>query len=136
LRLLATFQDSALVKRGLDYAISDKVRNQDSAIQVAIALGDVSTRDQTWNYMVTNWDKVQAQFTTASGAYVVDSASSFCSAEARDDVRKFFAAHKVASSSVSLKHAIERIDGCIELRKLQEPNLRHWLAAQSNLAAR
>jgi aminopeptidase N/puromycin-sensitive aminopeptidase len=136
LRLLATFQDSTLVKRGLDYAVSDKVRNQDSAIQVAIALQDVSTRDQTWNYVVSNWDKVQAQFTTGSGAYVVASAASFCTAQGRDEVQKFFAEHKVASSSVSLKHAIERIDGCIELRKLQEPNLRHWLAAQSNLAAR
>jgi aminopeptidase N/puromycin-sensitive aminopeptidase len=136
LRLLATFQDSTLVKRGLDYAVSSKVRNQDSAFQVAIALGDVSTRDQTWNYMVTNWDKVQAQFTTGLGAYVVDSAASFCTAEGRDEVQKFFAEHKVADSSVSLKHAIERINGCIEFRKLQEPNLKSWLAAQSNLAAR
>jgi aminopeptidase N len=136
LRLLAMFQDQALLKRGLDYAVSDKVRNQDSAIQVAIALQNVSTRDQTWNYVTTNWDKVQAQFTTESGAYVVDSTASFCSAEARDDVQKFFAEHKVASSSVSLKHAIERINGCIELRKLQEANLQRWLAAQVNLAAR
>jgi aminopeptidase N/puromycin-sensitive aminopeptidase len=131
LRLLAMFQDSALVKRGLNYAVSDKVRNQDSAIQVSIALQDVSTRDQAWNYVVTNWDKVQAQFTTGSGAGVVESAASFCTVEARDDVQKFFAEHKVASSSVSLKHAIERINGCIELRKLQEPNLQHWLAAQT-----
>ena len=78
MRLLATFQDPALVKRGLDYAVSGKVRNQDSAIQVAIALGDVSTREQTWNYVVTNWDKVQAQFTTAIGADVVYSTGSFC----------------------------------------------------------
>jgi hypothetical protein len=70
------------------------------------------------------------------GSYVVDSASSFCSAQGRDDVQKFFAEHKVANSSVSLKHAIERINGCIELRKLQEPNLQRWLATQSNLAAR
>jgi aminopeptidase N/puromycin-sensitive aminopeptidase len=136
LRLLATFQDPALVKRGLDYAVSDKVRNQDSAIQVSIALRDISTRDQAWKYVVTNWDKVQAQLTTGSGADVVESAASFCSAQARDEVEKFFAGHKVASSSVSLKHAIERINGCIELRKLQEPNLKHWLAAQGNLAAR
>jgi aminopeptidase N len=136
LRLLARFQDPALVKRGLDYAVSGKVRNQDSAIQIAIALWDVSTRDQTWNYVTINWDKVQAQFTTFNGAYVVDSTASFCSEEARDDVQKFFAEHKVASSSVSLKHAIERINGCIELRQLQEANLRNWLATQSNLAAR
>ena len=132
LRLLARFEDPALVKRGLDYAVSGKVRNQDSSIQVAIALQDVSTRDQTWNYVVTNWDKLQAQFTTFNGADVVDSTASFCSAEGRDDVQRFFAAHKVASSSVSLKHAIERINGCIELRKLQEPNLQRWLATQAN----
>jgi aminopeptidase N/puromycin-sensitive aminopeptidase len=80
---------------------------------------------------VTNWDKVQAQFTTAIGADVVYSTASFCSAEARDEVQKFFAEHKVANSSVSLKHAIERINGCIELRKLQEPNLQRWLAGQA-----
>jgi aminopeptidase N len=131
LRLLAMFQDPALVKRGLDYAVSDKVRNQDSAIQIAMTLQDVSTRDLAWNYVATNWDRVQAQFTTATGAYVVDSAAAFCSAEARDDVQKFFAEHKVASSSVALKHAIERINGCIELRKLQEPNLQRWLAAHT-----
>jgi aminopeptidase N len=136
LRLLAIFEDPALVKRGLDYAVSGKVRNQDSAIQVAMALQDVSTRDQTWKYVVTNWDKVQAQFTTAIGAYVVDSTASFCSAEGRDEVQKFFTEHKVANSSVSLKHAIERINGCIELRKLQEPNLQRWLSEQANLAAR
>jgi aminopeptidase N/puromycin-sensitive aminopeptidase len=131
LRLLAMFQDSTLVKRGLDFAVSSKVRNQDSAIQVSIAIQDVSTRDQAWNYVMTNWDKVQAQFTTAIGAEVVLSTSSFCSAEARDEVQKFFAEHKVANSSVSLKHAIERINGCIELRKLQEPNLQRWLAGQA-----
>jgi len=31
---------------------------------------------------------------------------------------------------VALRHALERIDGCIEFRKLQEPNLKQWLAAQ------
>ena len=38
LRLLAEFEDPALVQRSLDYAASGKVRNQDAAIQFAIAL--------------------------------------------------------------------------------------------------
>jgi hypothetical protein len=45
-------------------------------------------------------------------------------------VEKFFSTHKVAASDQALKHAIESIDGCIELRKLQEPKLKQWLAAQ------
>jgi aminopeptidase N/puromycin-sensitive aminopeptidase len=45
-------------------------------------------------------------------------------------VEQFFATHKVASSDKSLKHALESIDGCVELRALQEPNLKKWLGAQ------
>jgi len=130
LRLLAQFQDPALVQRSLDYAASGKVRNQDAALQFAIALEVNETREQAWKYIKTHWDKVQAQFTTEMGAVLVGSAGSFCSAESRDDVKSFFADHKVAASSVALKHAIERIDGCIEFRSLQEPTLQHWLAAQ------
>jgi aminopeptidase N/puromycin-sensitive aminopeptidase len=130
LRLLARFENPTLAQRAFDYAISPKVRNQDSAIQLAIALGHTATRDQTWGLIKRNWDKVQAQFTTAMGSYVVSGTSSFCSVAARDDVEEFFADHKVAASSTTLKHAIERINGCIELQKQQEPNLEKWLAAQ------
>jgi aminopeptidase N/puromycin-sensitive aminopeptidase len=45
-------------------------------------------------------------------------------------VAQFFATHKVPSSDRSLRHALERIDGCVELRNLQQPNLAKWLGAQ------
>jgi aminopeptidase N/puromycin-sensitive aminopeptidase len=64
------------------------------------------------------------------GARLVTSTGSFCSAEARASVETFFTTHKVASSDKALKHAIESIDGCIEFRTLQEPNLKQWLAVQ------
>ncbi|MGA2085157.1 MAG: M1 family metallopeptidase [Terracidiphilus sp.] len=130
LRLLAEFEDPALVQRSLDYAVSGKVRNQDAAIQFAIALQIGATRDQAWKYIQTHWDKVQAELTTEMGAALVGSTGSFCSADARDEVKNFFSTHKVAASDLALKHAIEHIDGCIELRTLQEPNLKQWLATQ------
>ncbi len=61
---------------------------------------------------------------------VVASTGNFCSQAGREDVKSFFASHKVAAADKSLQHAMERIDGCIELRTLQEPNLKLWLAAQ------
>jgi aminopeptidase N/puromycin-sensitive aminopeptidase len=130
LRLLAQFADPALVQRSLDYALGGKVRNQDSIIQLAIALQIDETRDQAWKYIQDNWEKVQAQLTPEMGGYLVRSTGNFCSADARASVEKFFAAHKVPSADQALKHAIESIDGCIELRKLQEPKLKQWLAAQ------
>jgi aminopeptidase N/puromycin-sensitive aminopeptidase len=130
LRLLAQFENPALVRRSLDYAASGKVRNQDAVIQFAIALQNDENREQAWKYIQDNWEKVQAQFTTEMGAALVSSTSGFCSVDSRSSVEQFFSTHKVASSDVALRHALEKIDGCIEFRKLQEPNLKQWLAAQ------
>jgi aminopeptidase N len=126
--VLADFDDPALVKRTLDYAVSGKVRNQDSWILIDILLQRPETRVQAWAYVKSNWDKVQAQFTTFSGAQVVGATGAFCSAADRADVQQFFATHKVAASDQSLKHALESIDSCIALRAAQGPNLTKWLA--------
>jgi aminopeptidase N/puromycin-sensitive aminopeptidase len=130
LRLLAQFEDPALEQRSLDYAASGKVRNQDAAIQFGIDLQIEETRDLAWKYIQVNWEKIQAQLTTELGSHLVASTGSFCSADDRDSVKQFFAGHKVAASDMALKHAIEQIDGCIELRSLQEPNLKQWIATQ------
>jgi aminopeptidase N/puromycin-sensitive aminopeptidase len=130
LRLLAEFENPELLQHALDYAVSGKVRNQDAAIEFAIALGNDENREQAWKYIQNHWDKVQAQFTTEMGAILVGSTGNFCSAEARDGVERFFSTHKVAAADKALKHAIESIDGCIEMRTLQEPKLKLWLAVQ------
>jgi aminopeptidase N/puromycin-sensitive aminopeptidase len=130
LRLLAEFEDPALVQRSLDYAASGKVRNQDALFQYAIALNSDANRDAAWTYVQSHWESLRQLLTPELGSILVSSTGSFCSAQARDSVKAFFATHKVPSADQALKHAIERIDGCIELRNLQEPNLKQWLAAQ------
>ena len=130
LRLMVQFEDPALLRRALDYAVSGKVRNQDAAIQFVIGLDVTANRDAVWQYIKDNWDKVKAQFTTTMGGYVVSAAGNFCTAAARDDVQSFFAAHPVPASDVELRHAVERINGCIEFRSLQEPPLNTWLSTQ------
>ena len=132
LRLLAQFEEPSLVHRALEYAVSGKVRNQDAAIQLSISLDADENRKQAWEFIQTNWGKVQAQLTTNSGSILVGSTSSFCSNAGRDDVEKFFSSHKVAAADQTLKHAIESIDGCIELRANQEPQLRKWLHQNPN----
>ena len=130
LRFLAQFQDPALLERALDYAASGKVRNQDAAIQFAIALGTGDTRDRAWRYIQAHWDKLQPLLTPEMGSMLVGSSGAFCTEAGRDGVNSFFTEHKVAAASTALKHAIERIDGCIELRANQEPKLKEWLAKQ------
>jgi len=129
LRLLPEFEDPALVERSLDYAAS-KVRNQDALGQVASSLDSDANREQAWKYVKSHWDTLKTLLTPEVGGYLVDSAGSFCSVKARDDVKDFFTAHKVPSADRALKHSIETINGCIELRQLQQSNLDQWIAAQ------
>ena len=130
LQLLAVFKDPALAKRSLDYAVSGKVRNQDSVIELLIALRGANTRDLAWQYIQQNWSKVQAQVTTSMGAALVSGTGGFCSAEKRDEVMNFFETHKVPASERALARARDQINDCIELRSLQEPKLKEWIASQ------
>jgi aminopeptidase N len=114
----------------LDLAASGKVRNQDAAIQFALALNGQETQDATWKYIQAHWDTVHAQLTTWMGATLVESAGGFCTQEAANDVESFFSTHKVAASDRALKQALERINGCVELRSLQEPKLEQWLSGR------
>ena len=128
---MVTFRNPDLLERALEYSVSSKVRNQDSAIQFNLAMRIPENRDQAWKFIKTHWDQVQTEFTPEMGSYFVAGTGNFCSVEARDDVKNFFASHPVPAADAALRHALEHIDGCIELRRLQEPNLKQWLAAQA-----
>jgi aminopeptidase N/puromycin-sensitive aminopeptidase len=130
LHTLARFRDPALVTRTLDYTVSGQVRNQDSWTVLVALLRDRETRDQTWDYIQKNWDKVHDQFTTNSGVRVVAATGSFCTVKQRDEVTSFFANHKVDASERTLAKAIDSMNDCIQMRATQEPKLHQWLEAQ------
>jgi aminopeptidase N/puromycin-sensitive aminopeptidase len=131
LHTLARFRDPALVKRTLDYTVSGEVRNQDSWTVLAALLRDRATRDQTWDYIQKNWNKVHAQLTVSSGADVVRATGSFCTATQRDEVMDFFATHKVEAAERTLAKAVDSINDCIQLRSMQDADFHKWLADQT-----
>ena len=132
LRLLAQFEDPTLEMRSLQFAISGKVRNQDAAIQIAISMFmGGGRRDRAWQFVQANWDKIHPLLTPELGNILVESTGSFCTEESSKQVQAFFAAHPVASADQGVKHAVERIKGCIDLRSAQGHQFSTWLAKQS-----
>jgi aminopeptidase N/puromycin-sensitive aminopeptidase len=127
LRALALFRDPALVERTLQYAVSGKVRNQDSVRLISTEFSDRSTRDLAWQFVQENWPKVQAQLTTSSGGNLVASTSNFCSEARRKEVMAFFASHPVDSSKHALDIAQSNINDCVEFGEIQRSNLKQWL---------
>ena len=128
--LLTRFRKPVLVVKTLEYATSGKVRNQDSWILIARELSQRETQDLAWAWIVNNWDKVNAQLTTASGARIVGAAGAFCTVEKRKEVASFFATHKVNAADRTLTQALDNINDCVRFRAAQQPNLQQWLAQQ------
>ncbi len=134
LHLLVQFKNKKLERRALKYDVSGKVRNQDSIIELAIALRDPGTRDVAWKFIQSHWARVKAQNTAfLMGGYLVGSTGSFCSAKKEAEVQQFFSKHKVPSSQQALTRATQQINDCMTLRSQQEGNLRNWIAQQKAL---
>jgi aminopeptidase N/puromycin-sensitive aminopeptidase len=129
LHLLATFKNPVLERRALAFAVSGKVKNQDSIFLFATGLRLPSTRDVTWQYIQQNWAKVKAQNTAfLMGSYLVGATGAFCSAEKEAEVRHFFTTHPLPASSRALTRATQEIQDCMTLREQQEGHLKHWIA--------
>lgn len=130
LRMLALFRNPELEERGLAFAVSGKVRNQDAVIQLLIAMRQPETRDVAWTFIRDHWDQVKAQITTAMGGYLVSGAGAFCSDQKKQEITDFFSAHPVPASGHSLERAQNSIDDCVVLRADQGPRLREWASTE------
>jgi aminopeptidase N len=128
---LARFHDPALVNRALDYAVSAKVKNQDSVQLIRIEMNDRHTRDAAWQYVQQNWPRVQGQLTTWMGGMLVESTGNFCSPDRSSQVADFFAGHPVTAASRALDKARDTITDCVQLRAAQRPNLQRWLQTEA-----
>jgi aminopeptidase N/puromycin-sensitive aminopeptidase len=131
LNALTRFEDPPLVKRTLEYAVSDAVRNQDSWALIAQLLERRATQNQAWEFVEQHWAGIDRKSTPGSGAHIVEAAGSFCSVQKHDQVASFFHQHPVVESQRTLARTLDSIDECVALRASQEPQLRHWLEVQS-----
>jgi aminopeptidase N len=124
---LCLFSDPALLTRTMKFAISPMMRSQDAPQVFGTVLSNPVGREVAWKFIRDNWADISAKLSNYSDSSVVGAAAVFCDASKRDEVQSFFTNHKVPASDRTLKLTIEQINGCIDLRQHQEPNLQTWL---------
>lgn len=129
---LAHFEKPELVQKALALGVSGAIRNQDSTGYISEFLRNPETRSEGWKFVQTHWNEVEETFTASSGSSLVASAGQFCGADDAANVSAFFKVHEVPSSERTLRQAVERINSCTELKKLQQANLQTWLVDHSS----
>jgi aminopeptidase N len=128
---LAQFTDTTLIDRALAYALTPKLRSQDTASFLSRFLYEEAARPRAWAFMKAHWAEIEPKVAIFEGDTMVTSAlGSFCDATARDDIRSFFAQHPLPSASRTLTQTIERIDNCIALRSRETQKVADFLASR------
>ena len=126
---LADFRDPTLIDRGLQYSLSPQLRSQDTAIYLGSFLANPAARTRAWTFTKQQWAQLEPKITISLGdVSLVRALSAFCDTDTRDDIKAFFAAHKLPAAVRTLDQTIERINSCSELRRRQSPALAQWLA--------
>ena len=93
--------------------------------------GNSAARTRAWSFVNAHWAELEPKLAIAgSDTNFVGSLSAFCDAGARDDIRKFFAAHPLPGATRTLDQTIERINNCIDLRERQTDTLTKWVTSR------
>lgn len=95
LRSLGAAESAALIKRTLDLASSDEVKNQDIYMPLAGLRSHANGIEARWEWLKTNWDSIYKRLPPSLGmlgTVVQISTASFCTEKQLNEVQEFFAA--------------------------------------------
>ncbi|HXI26995.1 MAG TPA: M1 family metallopeptidase [Vicinamibacterales bacterium] len=128
---LTAFRDPALIRRGLELAVTPQLRTQDTAIYLAQFLANPDARDAALSFVADRWPALEPKVKVFGGdTTLVNATGSFCDAASRDRIKAFFAAHPLPAAVRTLQQSLERIDNCIALRDKQTSVVAAWLASR------
>ena len=128
---LADFEEPALVQRGLELALSEQLRSQDTPSYLGRFLSNPRTSARAWAFVKQHWTALAPKVTIAGGdTRLAQSMQSACDAGTRDDVKAFFTTNKLPAASRTVDQTLERINNCIAFKAKQGPALAEWLATR------
>ncbi|XP_061715100.1 puromycin-sensitive aminopeptidase isoform X1 [Cydia pomonella] len=110
-RALGAVKDPELLKRVLDFAVSDEVRAQDTVFVIVSVAVSRNGRDLAWQFFKDHWqdfmDRYQGGFLLAR--LVKSTTENFASESAAQEIEEFFRTHHSPGTERSVQQALETV---------------------------
>ncbi|KAG6444849.1 puromycin-sensitive aminopeptidase [Manduca sexta] len=110
-RALGAVKDPELLKRVLDFAISDEVRSQDTVFVIVSVAVSRNGRDLAWQFFKDHWqefmDRYQGGFLLAR--LVKSTTENFASEACAQEVEAFFRTHASPGTERAVQQAVETV---------------------------
>jgi len=126
---LAAFQSPALLERTLSRTISGDIRTQDAPFLVSAILGSVYGRELAWDFVKTNWEKMDQLFPKQGLRRMCGGIVNLATPTLEGDVREFFASRKIDLGGKTLEQYLEQLRITVNVRERDGVVLRQYLKA-------
>jgi puromycin-sensitive aminopeptidase len=124
---LASFQPKPLLERTLARTISGDIRTQDAPFLVSAILGNVYGRELAWNFVKSNWEKMDQLFPKQGLRRMCGGIVSLATPELERDVRDFFTTRKIDLGGKTLDQYLEQLRIAVTVRERDSHALRTYL---------
>jgi puromycin-sensitive aminopeptidase len=106
-----------LLARTLACTIDGKIRTQDAPFIVSAGLANVYNRELAWNFVKTNWEKMDQLFPKQGVRRMCGGIVSLATPELERDVQTFFASRKVDLGGKTLEQYLEQLRITVSFRE-------------------
>jgi len=124
---LAAFRQPALLERTLTKTLNGEVRVQDAPFLVNAVMHSVYGREQAWNFVKTNWDKMDRLFPKQGLRRMCGGITGLSTPELEQDVRRFFTDRKIDLGGKTLEQYLEQLRITVSFRARSGQALRRYL---------
>ena len=124
---LAAFQPKALLNRTLARTISGEIRTQDAPFLVSAILGNVYGRELAWDFVKTNWEKMDQLFPKQGLRRMCGGIVNLTTPTLERDVREFFASRQIDLGGKTLEQYLEHLRIMVNVRERDGAVLRQYL---------
>ncbi|CAG2189323.1 NPEPPS [Mytilus edulis] len=132
-RAIGAVKDEALIKRVLDFAMSDKVRSQDTVFVIGGVTGSVKGREMAWQFLKDNWTKLHDRY---EGGFLLSrlvkvTTENFVTEEKAKEIEQFFTDHPAPAAERTVKQSLENIGLNIEWMKRDKDAVSAFLKSRN-----
>jgi puromycin-sensitive aminopeptidase len=121
---LAAFHPKELVGRTLARTINGEIRTQDAPFIVGALLTNVYGREQTWEFVKTNWDQMDRLFPKQGLRRMCGGIVGLATPELERDVREFFTSRKIDLGGKTLDQYLEQLRIAVSFRERERRGIR------------
>jgi len=129
MRCMGAVSQPELIKKVLDFSMSEEVRSQDTVFVIAGVTGSVEGRDMAWKFVQDSWDELYNRY---EGGFLLSrliksTTELFVTEQSAKDIEEFFASRTVPAAERTIQQSLENIRlNCTWLAR-ESDRIRTWL---------